>query len=52
MISPTNPGVKIPFFGFLGGVFKSPFTGGSIPIAIAGRESVRRLINKIARLNY
>ena len=36
--------VRIPRFVSLGGLFKSPSSGGSMPIARAGRESVTRFI--------
>jgi len=37
--------VSIPSLGFLGGSFNRPSSGGSMPIAMAGRESVIRLMN-------
>jgi len=44
-ISRIKDAVRMPSFGFLGGSFNRPSSGGSIPMAMAGRESVIRLIN-------
>ena len=44
-ISRTKVRVSMPSLGFLGGSFNSPSSGGSMPMAMAGRESVSRLIN-------
>ena len=37
--------VRIPSLGSLGGCSKSPGSAGSMPMAMAGRESVSRLMN-------
>ena len=44
-ISRIKDMVSMPSLGFLGGSFNSPSSGGSMPMAIAGRESVIRLMN-------
>ena len=44
-IFPANGKERIPSFGSLGGWFKRSRSAGSIPMAMAGRESVSRLIN-------